>query len=146
MPFGPQEVETMSQALSPSVARCYGLARVARAWKMIDRLQTVNLRHLNAVLDLAIRDGVLALVRIAVPNASPPPGRCVFLNKSLTEPSMASKRLVNLESRLSSMPPRSSRAFLTSATRSPRFSIPIVRHSVEMILLPCLCRQQPYPC
>src|SRR4029077_8504249 len=34
MPFGPQEVETMSQALSPSVARCYGLARVARAWKI----------------------------------------------------------------------------------------------------------------
>ena len=25
--FGPQEVETMSQTLSPSVARCYGLAR-----------------------------------------------------------------------------------------------------------------------
>ena len=24
----------MSQALSPSVARCYGLARVARAWKI----------------------------------------------------------------------------------------------------------------
>ena len=24
----------MSQALSPSVARCYGLARVARVWKI----------------------------------------------------------------------------------------------------------------
>src|SRR6476620_6502770 len=33
-PFGPQEVETMSQALSPSFARCYGLARVARVWKI----------------------------------------------------------------------------------------------------------------
>jgi DNA-binding phage protein len=31
-PFGPQEVETMSRALSPSFARCYGLARVARVW------------------------------------------------------------------------------------------------------------------
>ena len=34
MPFGPQEIETMSQTLSPSFARCYGLARVARAWKI----------------------------------------------------------------------------------------------------------------
>ena len=33
-PFGPQEVETMSQALSPSFARCYGLARVARVWSV----------------------------------------------------------------------------------------------------------------
>ena len=33
-PFGPQEVETMSRALSPSFARCYGLARVARVWKI----------------------------------------------------------------------------------------------------------------
>ena len=33
-PFGPQEVETMSQALSPSFACCYGLARVARVWKI----------------------------------------------------------------------------------------------------------------
>ena len=33
-PFGPQEVETMSRALSPSFARCYGLARVARVWKL----------------------------------------------------------------------------------------------------------------
>ena len=30
--FGPQEVETMSQTLSPSSARCYGLTRVARVW------------------------------------------------------------------------------------------------------------------
>ena len=29
-PFGPQEVETMSRGLSPSFARCYDLARVAR--------------------------------------------------------------------------------------------------------------------
>jgi hypothetical protein len=29
-PFGPQEVETMSQILSPSLARCYGMTRVAR--------------------------------------------------------------------------------------------------------------------
>ena len=34
MPFGPQEVETMSRTLSPSFARCYGLARVARVWSM----------------------------------------------------------------------------------------------------------------
>src|SRR3974377_120058 len=33
-PFGPQEAETMSQALSPSFACCYGLARVARVWKI----------------------------------------------------------------------------------------------------------------
>src|SRR3974377_1179932 len=33
-PFGPQEVETMSQTLSPSSGRCYGLARVARVWKV----------------------------------------------------------------------------------------------------------------
>ena len=33
-PFGPQEIETMSHTLSPSFARCYGLARVARAWKI----------------------------------------------------------------------------------------------------------------
>src|ERR1700676_1514512 len=33
-PFGPQEVETMSKALSPSFACCYGLARVARVWKI----------------------------------------------------------------------------------------------------------------
>src|SRR5215217_4022947 len=33
-PFGAQEVETMSRALSPSVARCYGLARVARVWSI----------------------------------------------------------------------------------------------------------------
>src|SRR6201993_22386 len=33
-PFGAQEVETMSQTLSPSVARCYGLARVARVWSI----------------------------------------------------------------------------------------------------------------
>jgi len=33
-PFGPQEVETMSRALSPSFARCYGLARVARVWEI----------------------------------------------------------------------------------------------------------------
>jgi hypothetical protein len=26
-PFGPQEAETMSQTLSPYLARCYGLAR-----------------------------------------------------------------------------------------------------------------------
>ncbi len=32
-PFGPQEVETISQTLSPSSARCYGMARVARVWK-----------------------------------------------------------------------------------------------------------------
>src|SRR3979490_3631857 len=32
--LGPQEVETMSQTLSPSFARCYGLARVARVWKI----------------------------------------------------------------------------------------------------------------
>ena len=32
-PFGPKEAETMSQTLSPSFARCYGLARVARAWR-----------------------------------------------------------------------------------------------------------------
>src|SRR4029453_14198779 len=30
----PQEVETMSQTLSSSFARCYGLARVARVWKL----------------------------------------------------------------------------------------------------------------
>src|SRR4029453_14305475 len=30
----PQEVETMSQTLSSSFARCYGLARVARVWKI----------------------------------------------------------------------------------------------------------------
>ena len=33
-PFGPQEVETMSQTLSPSSARGYGLARVARVWSV----------------------------------------------------------------------------------------------------------------
>src|SRR3954469_8488781 len=33
-PFGPQEVEAMSQTLSPSIARYYGLARVARVWKV----------------------------------------------------------------------------------------------------------------
>ena len=33
-PFGPQEVETMSQTLSPSFARTYGLSRVARVWKV----------------------------------------------------------------------------------------------------------------
>src|SRR5438552_17944115 len=32
-PFRPQEAETM-RALSPSFARCYGLARVARVWKI----------------------------------------------------------------------------------------------------------------
>ena len=29
---GPKEVETMSQTVSPSTSRCYGLARVSRAW------------------------------------------------------------------------------------------------------------------
>src|SRR6476620_1586233 len=33
-PFGAKEAETMSQTLSPSFARCYGLARVARVWKI----------------------------------------------------------------------------------------------------------------
>ena len=33
-PLAHQEVETMSRALSPSFARCYGLARVARVWKI----------------------------------------------------------------------------------------------------------------
>src|SRR5215469_12297564 len=33
-PFGPQEVETMSQNRSPSLARCYGMVRVARVWKI----------------------------------------------------------------------------------------------------------------
>src|SRR5208282_4360865 len=33
-PFGPQEAETMSQTLSPSFARHYGLARVARVWNV----------------------------------------------------------------------------------------------------------------
>jgi hypothetical protein len=33
-PFGPQEVETMSQIRSPSLARCYGMVRVARVWKI----------------------------------------------------------------------------------------------------------------
>ena len=33
-PFGPQEVEAMSRTLSPSIARYYGLARVARVWKV----------------------------------------------------------------------------------------------------------------
>src|SRR5271166_1814856 len=31
---GPQEVETMSQTVSPSTSRCYGLARVSRAWSV----------------------------------------------------------------------------------------------------------------
>ena len=35
--------------------------------RLINRLRAVNLRHLNAVLDHAIRGGVLALFRIAVP-------------------------------------------------------------------------------
>ena len=33
-PFGPKEVETMSQTVSPSTSRSYGLARVARAWSV----------------------------------------------------------------------------------------------------------------
>src|SRR5208283_1027765 len=33
-PFGPKEVETMSQTVSPSTSRCYGLARVSRAWRV----------------------------------------------------------------------------------------------------------------
>ena len=33
-PFGPKEVETMSQTVSPSTSRCYGLARVSRAWSV----------------------------------------------------------------------------------------------------------------
>src|SRR5271165_2282077 len=33
-PFGPKEVETMSQTVSPSTLRCYGLARVSRAWRV----------------------------------------------------------------------------------------------------------------
>jgi len=32
--FSPQEVETMSQMLSPSTSRSYGLARVTRAWNI----------------------------------------------------------------------------------------------------------------
>ena len=30
----PKEVETMSQTVSPSTSRCYGLARVSRAWNV----------------------------------------------------------------------------------------------------------------
>ena len=33
-PFGPKEVETMSQTVSPSTSRCYGVARVSRAWNV----------------------------------------------------------------------------------------------------------------
>ena len=33
-PFGPKEVETMSQTVSPSTSRSYGLARVSRAWRV----------------------------------------------------------------------------------------------------------------
>jgi hypothetical protein len=33
-PFGPTQVETMSQTVSPSTSRCYGLARVAPAWNV----------------------------------------------------------------------------------------------------------------
>ena len=33
-PFGPKEVETMSQTVSPSTSRSYGLARVSRAWSV----------------------------------------------------------------------------------------------------------------
>ena len=36
-PFGPKEVETMSQTVSPSTSRCYGLARVSRAWSVFAR-------------------------------------------------------------------------------------------------------------
>ena len=33
-PFGPKEVETMSQTVSPSTSRSYGLARVSHAWSV----------------------------------------------------------------------------------------------------------------
>jgi len=63
MPFGPQEIETMSQTLSPSFARCYGLARVARvalAPQLTDQLGAFGLApHLH---DAAEQD------RTAVPS------------------------------------------------------------------------------
>src|SRR5262249_60632605 len=31
---GPQEVETMSQTLSPSLARCYGMAGITPVWQI----------------------------------------------------------------------------------------------------------------